>query len=135
MKLASSKPTTVESFEREVLMYLRRQQELEAPSEVSIESLSAGPTSALHVNIPCNSLGLEIVNQSHSQSICPSNYVNDDLSFGFDGIFYRRLPPGKPSFLERHNVESFRLIAQQASNFPFRAPSTSSALSPFYPSP
>lgn len=128
--------TTVESIEREVWMYLRRQQELEAPSEVSIESLSAGPASALHLSIPSNSLGL-IVDQSQSQSIPITSNV-DDLASDSESderlYFLGRHPVGNPFFLERHNVELFRLIAQQSSDFPFRSPTTSSALSPFYSS-
>lgn len=129
--------TTVESIERdsEVWMYLRGQQELEAPSEVSIESLSAGPASALHLSIPSNSLGL--VDQSQSQSIPITSNV-DDLAFDSESderlYFFGRHPVGNPFFLERHNVELFRLIAQQTSDFPFRSPTTSSALSPFYSS-
>lgn len=120
------------------MLYLRRQQQLEAPSEVSFKSFSAGPTSALHVNTPSNSLELEIVNQSQSQSISLWNYVydlardsetDDDLSFGFNGILNRRLPPGNHPYHERDSIETFRLFMQQTSNFPFRAPAT---LSPFY---
>lgn len=126
---------TVESIEREVWMHLRRQLELEAPSEVSMESLSAGPASTLHLSIPSNSLGL-IVDQSQSQSIPIISNV-DDLAFDSESderLYFGRHPVGNPFFLERHNVELFRLIAQQTSDFPFRSPTTPSALSPFYSS-
>lgn len=73
--LASSKSTTVKSIKREVLMYLCRQQKLEAHSEVSIQYLYIGPTNAPHLNMPSNSLGLDIVHQSQPQSIL--SYVED----------------------------------------------------------